>query len=44
MKGLSVIGSLARAMKVRNLSMEVKRGLRNSSATTDIWIRDVDVE
>ncbi len=29
-KGRSVIGSLARVMKGRNVSMEVKRGLRNS--------------
>ncbi len=30
MKGRSVIGSLARIMEERNMSMEVKRGLRNS--------------
>ncbi len=30
MKGRSVRGSLARVMKGRNVSMEVKRGLRNS--------------
>ncbi len=30
MKGRSVIGSLGRAMKGRNVSMEVKKGLRNS--------------
>ncbi len=29
-KGRSVIGSLARVMKGRNVSMEVKRGLKNS--------------
>ncbi len=29
-KGRSVIGSLGRVMKGRNVSMEVKRGLRNS--------------
>lgn len=29
-KGRSVIGSLARVMRGRNVSMEVKRGLRNS--------------
>ncbi len=28
-KGRSVIGSLAKVMKGRNVSMEVKRGLRN---------------
>ncbi len=28
-KGRSVIGSLARVMKGRSVSMEVKRGLRN---------------
>ncbi len=31
MKGRSVIGSLARGMKGRNVSMKVKRGLRNST-------------
>ncbi len=30
MKGRNVIGSLARVMKGRSVSMEVKRGLRNS--------------
>ncbi len=30
MKGRSVIGSLARVMRGRNVSMEVKKGLRNS--------------
>ncbi len=30
MKGRSVVGSLAGVMKGRNVSMEVKRGLRNS--------------
>ncbi len=30
MKGRSIIGSLARVMRGRNVSMEVKRGLRNS--------------
>ncbi len=30
MKGRSVIGSLARVMKGRNVSTEVKTGLRNS--------------
>ncbi len=29
-KGRSVIGTLARVMKGRNVSMEVKRGLRNT--------------
>ncbi len=29
-KGRSVIGSLGRVMKGRNMYMEVKRGLRNS--------------
>ncbi len=29
-KGRSVIGSLARVMKGKNVSMEVKKGLRNS--------------
>ncbi len=30
MKGRSVVGSLAGIMKGRNVSMDVKRGLRNS--------------
>ncbi len=30
MKGMSVVGSLAGVMKRRNVSMDVKRGLRNS--------------
>ncbi len=30
MKGRSVVGSLAGVMKGRNVSMDVKRGLRNS--------------
>ncbi len=30
MKGRSIIGALARVMKERSVSMEVKRGLRNS--------------
>ncbi len=30
MKGRSVVGSLSGAMKERNVSMDVKRGLRNS--------------
>ena len=29
-KGMYVIGSLARVMRGRNVSMEVKRGLRSS--------------
>lgn len=29
-KGRSIIGTLARVKKGRNMSMEVKRGLRNS--------------
>ncbi len=31
MKGRSVVGSLAGVMKGRNVSMDVKRGLRNST-------------
>ena len=31
MKDSCVIGSLARVIRGRNVSMEVKRGLRNSS-------------
>ncbi len=30
MKGRSVVGSLARVMEWRNMSMDMKRGLRNS--------------
>ncbi len=42
-KGRSVIGSLARVMKGKNVSMEVKRGLGNSILLSTL-IRDLDVE
>ena len=44
-KGRQVIGSLERIMKGRNVSMEVKKGIRNSIILpTDICIRDMDME
>ncbi len=46
MKGRSVVGSLAGVMKGRNVSMEVKRGLRNSILlpTLNIWTGELDME
>ncbi len=44
MKGSSVVGSLTGIMKERNVSMDVKRGLRNTIllSTHIIWVGDVD--
>ncbi len=41
-----VVGSLAGIMKGRTVSMEVKRGLRNSILlpTLNIWVRELDME
>ncbi len=47
MKGRSVVGSLSRVMKGRYVSMDVKRGLRNSiilPTLTLIWVRKLDME
>ncbi len=46
MKGRSVVGSLAGVMKGRNVSVDVKRGLRNSILlpTLKIWVGELDVE
>ncbi len=46
MIGRSVVGSLAGVMKGRNVSMDVKRGLRNSILlpTLNIWVRELDIE
>ncbi len=46
MKGRSVVGSLAGVMKGRNVSMDVKRDLRNSILlpTLNIWIGELDME
>ncbi len=45
MKGRSVVGSFTRVMKGRNVSMNVKRGLRNSIVlpTLNIWVGDMYV-
>ncbi len=46
MKGWSVVGSLAGVMKGRNVSMDVKRGLRNSILlpTLNTWVRELNME
>ena len=43
--GRMVIESLARVMKRRSISMDVKKGLRKCSlANLDVWIRNMDME
>ncbi len=37
MEGRSVVGSLVGVVKGRNVSMDVKRGLRNSILLPSIW-------
>ena len=47
MKGRCVIGSFARIMRERNVSMEVKRGRFKAHyfpSKTDVWIRDLDMK
>ncbi len=46
MKGRSVVGLLAGVKKGRNVSMDVKRGLRNSILlpTLNIWVGKLDME
>ncbi len=46
MKGRSVVGSLAGVMKGRNVSMDMKRGLRNSILlpTLNIWVGELGME
>ncbi len=46
MKGRSVVGSLTWVMKGRNVSMDVKRGLRNSILlpTFNMWVGELDME
>ncbi len=46
MKFRSVVGSLTGVMKGRNVSMDVKRGLRNSILlpTCTIWVGELDME
>ncbi len=46
MKGRSIVGSLAGVMKGRNVSMDAKRGLRNSILlpTLNMWVGELDME
>lgn len=46
MEGRSVISSLARVKKGKNVSMDVKRGLRHNIFLLMLmfWFRDIDVE
>ncbi len=46
MKGRSVVSPLAGVMKGRNVSMVMKRGLRNSILlpTLNIWVGELDME
>ncbi len=46
MKGRSVVGSLAGVMEGRNVSMDVKRGLRNSIllSALNMWVLELDME
>ncbi len=46
MRGRSVVGSLTGVMKGRNVSIDVKRVLRNSILlpTPNIWVGELDME